>query len=63
MRSWGLKGLTLYDRTLICKLAVLFFIHFLKSYMDNLSNNKDLLEFAIISFIPLTSMFVSGFIL
>ena len=57
----GVKGLTLYDRTLVCKLAVMFFIHFLQSYIDNLSNNKDILEFAIISFIPLTSMFVSRF--
>ena len=53
-------ALTLSTQTSVCKLSILFFIHSYVIYKENLPNNQEFLELAIISFILMTLMFESG---
>ena len=53
-------ALTLSTQTLVCKFSILFFIHSYGTDKENLPNNQDFLELAIISFILMTLMFESG---
>ena len=53
-------ALTLSTQTSVCKFSILFFIHSYGTDKENLPNNQDFLELAIISFILMTLMFESG---
>ena len=53
-------ALTLSTQTSVCKFSILFFIHSYGTCKENLLNNQEFLELAIISFILMTLMFESG---
>ena len=52
-----------FTLTSVCIFSLLFYLHFLLNFKENLSTNQELLELAIISLIIITLMFDPGVIL
>ena len=52
-----------FTLTSVCIFSLLFYLHFLLNFKENLSTNQELLEFVIISPILVTLMFDPGVIL